>query len=539
MELPQQSAAGSPSPANQSGTLPCSTSPEVHDKPLVVHTRTDASSTPTTIDLPTASNDNGPVIERERFPQNLPQKLGLVLGQNGNAYAVMNHAANPHVLPVGCSKRLNNIIREAGRNEGVMLRKAEISEINNSLQAHAETAGIYRDVWYRVAPISGGIEIDLGDEKHTRARITAGQVELVTQGSDALFYRTPVSQPFVMPAEVGNLDLLKKYLNLHSVSAMLFTAWLTYTLAHPKLPTTKFVILVLQGNQGSGKTALCNNVIQKLIDPSEVGVRILPSNGKDFAIAAQNAHVLCYDNVRGFKLSMADMLCIAATGGALTTRQLYSDADQHVLYLHVALVLNGIHSFIDQPDLAQRCLPLQLLPISESNRKSEGQLVIEFQADSPAILRGLFDLIADILTHLPTAEITNPERMIDFVRWLAAMEKAQGVPPGTFQMEYSNALNQGQLDSLLENLLAAAMLEFAEVEIDDTWSGTPSDLLAKLNARANRGTQRSREWPQNPISLSKKLVPLQASLLTQGIRVDLRRGKHRAITINKLGAQHD
>lgn len=200
-------------------------------------------------------------------------------------------------------------------------------------------------------------------------------------------------------------------------------------MAHPKLDTSKYVILVLNGHQGSGKSFLCN-IILRLIDPNRTGIQILPNNGKDLAIAAQNAHVLCYDNIRDVRESIADLLCIAATGGSVSCRQLFTDEDQQVMRLHVALVLNGIHSFVNQPDLAQRCLPLELLPIQESQRKSEVQLVEEFQADTPAILRGLFDLIADVFTHLPNAEVTESERMFDFSQWLAAMEMVHGLPAG-------------------------------------------------------------------------------------------------------------
>lgn len=231
---------------------------------------------------------------------------------------------------------------------------------------------------------------------------------------------------------------------------------------------------------------------------------------------------------------MADTLCVAATGGAASSRQLYTDADQHIQYLHVALVLNGIHHFIGQSDLAQRCLPIHLLALSENDRKSETQLIKDLQADMPAIFRGLLNLIADILKHLPTAKITNPERMIDFVHWLAAMEKVFGAPAGAFQSVYSEILREGQLDSLLDNPLASAVIEFAHEHIDDRWSGMPAKLLTELNGLVSTGTQRSKYWPQNASSLSKRLMSLEAGLLSQGIRVERTRGKHRQITITKL-----
>jgi hypothetical protein len=205
--------------------------------------------------------------------------------------------------------------------------------------------------------------------------------------------------------------------------------------------------------------------------------------------------------------------------------------------LHVGLVLNGLHRFVDQADLAQRCLPLELRPLVDTRRKSEAELFREFQDDLPAIQRGLFDLIADIFTHLPTAKVVHPERMIDFSTWLAALELVKGVPEGIYQAEFSQALNQGQLDALLDNSLAAAVLDFTAGEGGGNWSGTPAELLALLSERLPWGTQRARDWPQNAISLSKRLLPLQAGLQTQGVIVEFRRGKERRITITTAACQ--
>ncbi len=489
----------------------------------------DTSSQLTLVE-PSAESINTQLIEvPARFPNNLAKNAGLFLGQNGRPYLQLNDTPNPVVVVVG-SKKANNLIRQLGQREGVTLRKSDLNDINHILQAEAETAGKKGDVWYRVAPICNGVEIDLGDEQHTRVRIAEGKVDVVAKGSDTYFFRTQVSKPMVLPAAVGNLNLLKKYLNLHPVQMLLFTAWVSYTLAHPKVPTSKFVIMVLQGNQGSGKSFLCW-IILMLLDPSILGVQLMPSNPKDLSIAAQNAHVLCYDNMREITQSMSDVLCTAATGGVISNRQLYTDSDLNVLQLHVTLVLNGIHSFVDQPDLAQRCLPLTLLPFNEGNRKSESQLTREFLQDLPAIMRGLFDLIAKIFTHLPTARITNSERMIDFVHWLAAMEQVDGENAGRYQALYSDVLKQGQLDTILDNPLAAVVMDFAHEVKGGAWTGTPTDLMSALNKMVSPDTKRSKEWPQNSIALSKRLHPLEASLRTQGVTVEFARGKERTISI--------
>jgi|JI6StandDraft_1071083.scaffolds.fasta_scaffold17781_3 hypothetical protein len=297
------------------------------------------------------------------LPYNLHRKIDLIRTSIGKGYAALQENGKRVALGIP-SKKLNAILSELARCEGRSLRKAELEDLNNALSEYADQYGEVVDVWLRVAPIEGGIEIDLGDDAHTRIRITAGKVEMPST-SDTVFYRTANTKAMVMPADQGNHRLLEKYLNVDVTERVLLLAWITYTLAHPKVPSSKYPILVLQGNEGSGKTSLCKNIILSIIDPSAIGVQVFPQNAKDLAIASQNAHVLCYDNLRGFRANMADMLCIAATGGTITTRQLYTDADQQAIPLHAALVLNGIHSFIDTPDLAQRCLPIHLIAMDK------------------------------------------------------------------------------------------------------------------------------------------------------------------------------
>ena len=497
-------------------------------------------STPTA-EIPQAINkaldtpgDDNPAKSSSISVVELPKLGGVSVcrGSDGHAYILIVEGNNARVLRIG-GKQANLFLLRLGHESGRHLKANDIRDLNDQLTAYAELKGHSCDVWYRVAPYQGGVELDLGDNAHTRIRVTPGKVDVVTEGSETFFYRTPGMLPFVMPTVMGDLDLLDKYLNLHPAEIVLLKAWLCYTLLHPKVPTANFIFLVLLGDQGSGKSTLCR-LIQFLIDPNVIGVQTFPRNIKDFVIAGQNAHVLFFDNMRVIKAIMADILCIASTGGATTTRQLYTDAEQHIHRLHVALVLNGIHNIIDQPDLAQRCLPLHLQSLGETDRQSESEFMRDFQADLPAIFRGLLDLSAKILQQLPSVQVTNPERMVDFVRVLAAMEKVDDVPAGIYQAEYSDVLNRSMLESLQENPLAAAMLSFVADEVEDSWTDTPSELLYKLNCYVGHRAQYSQEWPQNPTALSIRLKSLRVALRRQGIRLEFTRGKKRQITVTRM-----
>lgn len=479
---------------------------------------------------------SGP-FKKEGFPKALPGLLEPFLGDDGIAYIFCSDKGNIYVTPLG-SQHGQALITLLASEHSVVLSKADRLELSEKLETLAILQKTVKPVWYRVAPYQDGVEIDLGDEAHTRVRITPECVETIESGSNTLFVRSPVMKAMAIPAEHGDHKLLQKYLpNLAFFDFLLLIGWITYTLAHPKIATTKYVILVLEAGQGSGKSFLCNTVIGSLLDPNSIGTQLIHSNHKDLAIAGRNSHVLMFDNIRSFSPAMSDILCIASTGGATSSRTLYTNDGQNVMRLHVAMVLNGIHPFISQSDLAQRCLPITLKPLSATNRKSEKELIADFNADLPVIQRGIFELTASIMKHLPEAKVLYPERMLDFSHWLAALELALNHPRemlGAIQEHYSEALKQGQRNSLEENLLGATIVEFAESLGIRSWSGSPSDLYQELTSILAPSTAKSRDWPQNQIALSKRLRPLQPALLSQNIDITFSRGKERTITISKI-----
>lgn len=491
-----------------------------------------------------ASDDEGEtskarriVVANSNFPGDLGDQLELIRGTDGHAY--LRRVGQPHlpVLRVG-SKASNAYLRGVAHARQKYPTARDLRDINDHLIALAESLSETRDVYYRVAPVPGGVEIDLGNRDHTRVRVTAGRVEVRADGSDTLFYRTATMQALPTPAESGDVRRLSRFLNISGLDRCLLIAWLSYTLGHPKLAMNTFIILVLFGDQGTGKSFLAR-LILALVDPNSLGLQTFPRDERDLAIAAAQAHVLCYDNLRQIKPLMADRLCAAASGANFSTRRLYSDDDQVILRLHVALVLNGIHAFADQPDLAQRCLFLTMRSLEEMERRDEATMASEFEAELPCIFRGLLDLMANIFANLPSAEIMHPERVIAFCRWLSAMEQADGVPSGSYQEAYSIALKNGMLESLLEDPVAAAILNLVDGERVKEWSGTPEELYATLDATVTRRTQWSREWPANEIGLGKRLKSLTAAFKRQGVDVRKHRGRERRYTITRVEVSDD
>lgn len=451
--------------------------------------------------------------------------------KTGRAYIEVRRRDFPEVLAIG-SPEANAYLRAQARAKGQQLRQRDLDELNQELLSQAEDAGEYVDLFARVSLVPGGVEIDINDGAGTTVLLAHGRVE-VLKGSSTQFIRPASSMALPVPATDGDFSLLQRYVNFAPDTFMLYVAWLAFIIASPKVESTKYVFLVIKGTQGTGKT-YASKTTQRLVDPSSIGVQTLPGTGRDLAIMLQACHLLVVDNLRDLSAALSDMLCIAATGGSAPMRKLYTDDEQKALYLHGAIVFNGIHPFIGQADFADRCLVLELKPIPPERRQSEAQMLAQFELDCPVILRGLYDLIVQVQLLLPTAKVVAPSRMLDFCRWLAAVECALGYPVGVLQYLYAESITESQLESLLDNPLAVVILKFAEELTTGEWTGTPADFYEQLTGLADLGSQRSRAWPTSAAVLGKRLHGLQAPLQAQGVSIEWTRGKERQITVRRL-----
>jgi hypothetical protein len=72
--------------------------------------------------------------------------------------------------------------------------------------------------------------------------------------------------------------------------------------------------LAISGEQGSAKTIL-SKILRALIDPNVAPVRALPREERELMIAANNGHLLAFDNLSGLAPWLSDSLCRLASGG--------------------------------------------------------------------------------------------------------------------------------------------------------------------------------------------------------------------------------
>ncbi|SFF95922.1 hypothetical protein [Neptunomonas qingdaonensis] len=449
-------------------------------------------------------------------------------------YAVLDGTTgNPVALSV-YGKEFASWVRHSAYTHGDLLKKEDVGEVQSSLAAYAEFEGEEMVINQRVGRSkSGGLEIDIADKDNTRVVVEPGSVRIVSDGSGMLFSRSNTTMALPIPAEGGDWRQLLPFLNMTKDDKLQFIGCMTYILSHPRDKTVGYPIMVIKGEQGAGKSFLCKSILRALVDPNANGIQMIPSDPKELAISSLNRYLLVLENIRELKNTWSDALCVAATGGTLFGRKLYSDHEEASVNLHAPVVLNGIHNFIQETDLASRCVTFNLLVMPPDQRRQEKQLLTELNRLLPTIFRGLLDLIADIMEVQDSAKVIYPQRMISYVHWLAAMECALELPAGQIQKSYAKNQQRTMLDTIQEDQLAFAVLKFAKQHKEQAWSGSPTQLLQQLTVTVPpRVTNSTRTWPQSAISLSKRLATLQKALSAQGVLLQLgERGKHRRIVV--------
>ena len=258
------------------------------------------------------------------------------------------------------------------------------------------------------------------------------------------FRRSAGMLPLPIPVAGGSIDELRPFLNVRSDNEFsLAVSWVLAALRD----RGPYPVLALFGEHGTAKSTFAN-ILRSLIDPNTLPLRTLSRDDRDLFIAANNGHVLGFDNISFLADWISDTLCRLSTGGGFATRQLYTDQDEVLLDAIRPVILNGIEEVVNRPDLADRAIFLTLEPIPDDKRRLETELWAAFEAVRPRILGALLDAVALGLERLPEIRLERLPRMADFAIWATACETAlrhqdgTSWEDGTFMKAYSGNIDE-------------------------------------------------------------------------------------------------
>lgn len=386
----------------------------------------------------------------------------------------------------------------------------------NILEAVALFDGQEYELYNRVAPAENGIWIDMADDKWRAIRVTANGWNIVDD-PPILFRRYSHQKPLAEPKAGGNPWRLLDFVNIprrdNNTGLLFLVAVISYF-----IPLIPHVILVAYGIQGSGKTWMFK-LIRRLVDPSAVDVLVLPKDEKERVQQLDHHWCAFYDNVTLLNPRVSDTLCRAATGGGFTKRELYTDDSDIIYNFRRCVGLNGINIAASRGDLLDRSLLIGLENIPTNRRKTEDQLLAEFEECKGEILGGILDTLAEAIHIYPTVKPKELFRMADFTKWGCAIALALGSSEEEFIKAYDMKVKTQIQEAAHSSPLGTVLLDYMEQM--ENWDGTPSKLYKVLmeHAKDVGVSTRQKAWPKAPHVLVRQLNELAPSLKELGCEV--------------------
>jgi hypothetical protein len=405
---------------------------------------------------------------------------------------------------------LRSYYRETGQSPGAQALRAALELCAAKALFDGEECPIHP----RTACHRGKLYLDLCD-RAWRAVDIDGEGWRIVDRPPPRFHRTRGSQPLPAPEHGGELEELRRFLNVDHQGWTLIRAFLVAAL-RPGMPCP---ILVAKGEQGAGKTTACR-IISALIDPRTGSLRGVPREVRDLTAAARNSWIVCFDNLSHLPDELADAACRLATGGGFGGRELYSDHDQAVFDATRPLVLNAIPDLGSaRPDFLDRALIVEFLDIKSEVRRDEAQFWREFEQARPRILGALLDAVTAGLRNLPNVRLDQLPRMADFAIWVSACEESLGMKPGEALASYQSNRVEAQNLALESSPLYEPVAKLAQ----EGFCGTVAELLARLNSMMSESMRRSARWPKAPNALGNALRRMASNLRAAGIDIQFSR----------------
>jgi len=400
------------------------------------------------------------------------------------------------------------------------------SEAVNILEGLARFDGPEREAFLRVGKHEGAIYIDLGTEDWRIIRVSPTGWDIIPYSECPIrFYRADCQLPLPIPTRDGSLDDLWQLLNVRESDRPLVLGWILSTLT----PDGSKPILCFSGEKGSGKSSAAS-LLKRLTDPTHVDMSGGVEDQRQFAVAAANRWVLCFDNLTHLSSEQQNLLCRASTGGGFTYRALYTDLDEVSVNYRRPQILTGVDLVPTRSDILERCLIVRLERIPEKNRLSERKLESLTSSLLPGIYGSLLDLMVVALRNLPTINLDELPRMADF----AELCIAAGIP--SFVEAYTSNIETGCQAAVEASPLAEGILSLLDAH-NGYWQGTATELVQRLQALdpTNRGFQKL-----SASSIGKKMASsLKSDLAAVGVTVKQGKGNNgqRYLTLSRVESQ--
>jgi DNA polymerase, archaea type len=428
-------------------------------------------------------------------------------------------------------------------SDGEVANKEAIADTMRILAAKtlfqtSMTKELHLRVAWRFTEKQDEIYYDLTDQMRRYVKITSQGWQIIPHTQDVLFRRFG-QLPQVEPSINYTQNIFDKFLDLMHITdpqQRLLTKVLTISYF---IPSVAHPIDLAHGEKGSVKTTFCR-CIKRLVDPSMPELLTIPSDKREFAQQLYHNHLILYDNVRSVPYWFSDEVCKAVTGGGISKRQLFTDDEDIVYDYRRCIKINGINIALVEPDALDRSIMSEYKRIPDDKRRSESEVLSEFERMKPQLLGYVMDILVKALKFKTNLNLDRLPRMADFAIWGEAIAQALGYKESEFLTAYSANIGAQNVEAVEATTLGPVFVKFANnltltkqgqqvQQVVDSqgnsdlstkvllWEGRPDDLLRALNDIAIKpefriDIQKIRGWPKKGNQLTKVLRPMLSNL---------------------------
>lgn len=447
------------------------------------------------------------------------ERFELLHDKNGDAFA--RDQRTGEVRRMGSRSFRDRVTAGFFEEREVAVRDQSWREALGTLQALARFEGDPQEINIRVAGRDGRYWVDLCQPGNSRAVEIDANGWRVVERPPVLFVRSDSMQPLPEPQRGGDVALLWNIANIPEEQRLLVLAWLLECMR----PDTPYPGLELIGEQGSGKST-ASEALRRVIDPNGCNLRGAPKTVEDIYVSAGQNLCVAYENVSHLHGGMQDALAVLSTGGGFAKRQLFTDADEHVISVRRPWMVNGISASVTQQDLVDRVISIECPVIAE--RESSSKQWQAFERDLPGILGGLYDLAVGALRELPGIKLAREDRprLVEFVLLGMAMTKYTGADPDEFLRQFKVTRAETVARTLDASPVATALLDMLDAEP----CGLTASVKVILSSLERYKPLGADAWPRSPKGLGDALRRAAPALRQVGVECRCIGKSHGVIT---------
>lgn len=474
------------------------------------------------------------VVEREERGDQASVLMRIAL-QDGAAEYFHDERGTPHVKLRGREGGSRIVsIADAGFGEWLahqyncqekrVAGRQALMEVVSTLRGKAKYEGKRQELQLRVGGTEQDIWYDLCDEQGRMVHITNSEWEVVDDGP-VLFKRFDHMRSQDLPVR-GGMDAIDDIISLLNLRTEQQKIMYKVVLCTAFVPGIAHAVYAISGPPGSAKSTL-EKVTKNLIDPSEQDAIALPSKESELIRALDRNYMVPFDNVEHMTKEKSNLLCMAVTGAAMSTRRLYTDDDDYLRRFKRPIMLNGVSPEVKESDLLDRAIMEILTAILADSRRPESEIWAEFITLRASALGEIFDHLSKAMALKLQKKIANLPRLADWFEWGVCLAETFGVEEESFRSIFNSYAGRQHDQALLEDVFGAAIVACFRRECPGgskkTWIATPRELLKFVTEQSedlNLANTKSRGWPTNASEMSRRLNKLVKNLAeSEGLRV--------------------